>query len=295
MRKGKVRLDVVSKKRLLLSTVLASLLIIYIYLGNIGGCGGGGNESIPPEVQEFTLFMGLSQIELSDGFESPCPKSSADLELQLKLVGEKVSGEARLIGFGMLGNATELSGVVEDGSITIEPFSVNVNDGRPIEAPLRSGPSSISFIFHSFIGMLIGADYDQTTHTLELDVSGRVSEIEGGDAIICDGDFTMVRIADDCIPETFFAHSDCLAESISKACNFVTGCATAPVPGGVHGDFWIGWGRQADCTCEVIDCNSLVCPFPVSNVHYDPVRGLAGIDPDNPTEFTFTCRIPFGP
>jgi hypothetical protein len=47
MRKGKVTLDVVGNKRLFVSTLLTSLLIISIYLANLSGCGGGGNEPIP--------------------------------------------------------------------------------------------------------------------------------------------------------------------------------------------------------------------------------------------------------
>jgi hypothetical protein len=294
MRKGKGGLDVVGKKSLILSTLLTSLLIISIYLGNIGGCGGGGNEPMPPEIQEFTLYVSLWQIELSDGVGTACPKPVSDLVLKLTTTGDEVFGEANLMNTIMLGPIINIGGVVEDGLIVIDPFSVNV-DWIPRTGSQISEPSAISFSFDSFVGNLFPADNEITTDRMDVIASGHVSEIGEGDVIICDGDFTMERVADGCVPSSFFPHSDCLAKSISQACNFVTGCFVEVE--GLHGDFWIGCGGQADCTCEVIDCNSLICPLgPVTNLQYDPIYALVGNEgfPDNPG-LQFTCNTGFAP
>ncbi len=230
VRSGVVRLDVVGKNSLILGRVLTSLLIISIYLGNIGGCGGGGNEPVPPEVEEFTLFMNVTQIELSDGFGSPCPESSAVLELQLELVDEQVSGQATLIGFGMMGNATELSGLVEGESIVIDAFSVSVDDGRPVDISFPSGPSEINLSFDRFTGTLIYAGPDQMTFTLEVEASGSVGEVKDGDIPICSGNFTMKRSAEDCLPYLFVPYiNGCIAESIAKLCEPLWCDATVPI------------------------------------------------------------------
>jgi hypothetical protein len=294
MRKGKVSLDVVGEKSLILSTLLTSLLIVSIYLGNIGGCGGGDNEAVPPEVEEFTLFMNVTNIQLSDGIGRGCPRFGQLLMLKLTVVGDEVSGEANLFNPSALGSAAEITGEVEDSSIVLDPFSVNV-DWTPGPWSPISEPTAIFFSFDSLVGNLFPADNEITTDRMDVIASGHVSEIGEGDVIICDGDFTMERVADGCVPSSFFPHSDCLAESISQACNFVTGCFVES--GGVHGDFWIGCGGQADCTCEVIDCNSLICPFvPVTNLRYDPFYTLVGNEgsPDNPG-LEFTCNTGFAP
>ena len=209
-------------------------------------------------------------------------------------MGDEVFGEANLFNASMLGATIEIIGVVVDDSIVIDPFLVNV-DWIPPSPGHFAEASTMSFSFSSFVGNLLDTDQDKTTKEMEVIASGRVSEVGEGDTIICDGNFRVEALADECLPSSFFPHSDCLAESISEACNFVTGCATPFGPGGLHGDFWIGCGNQTDCVCEVLSCNSLVCPFAVNNVTYLPGRGLVGINPDYPDEFTFTCNTGFGP
>jgi len=278
-------------------SILILLLTCFSFL-YLASCGGGdGNGTVPPEVEEFTVFMNLGRIELTDGVDSPCPKPSVDLELRLTLAGDEVFGEARLMNTSMLGDAIEIIGIVVEESIVIDPFLVNV-DWIP-HHPSLPEESTMSFSFSSFLGNLSDNDQDKTTKEMEVIASGRVSEVGEGDTSICDGNFRVEALADECLPSSFFPHSDCLAESISEACNFVTGCATPFGPGGLHGDFYIGCGRQTDCVCEVLSCDSLICPFPVKNIRIDPQRvlglGLVGIDPDNPDEFTFTCGTGFGP
>jgi len=274
---------------------LVIMLIANLPLAFLVSCGGGdGNGNKPPEIEEFTVFMNLWQIELSDGMGSPCPKASTDLALRLIIDGDEVSGEAKLMNTSMLGAPIDIMGVVSEDSIVIDPFSVNIDWIPPSpEHPVKA--STISFTFSSFVGNPHTSSADKTMKVIDVTASGTVSEVGEGDNTICEGNYTIEGLADECLPSSFFSHSDCLAESISEACNFVTGCATAPLPGGIHGDFWIGCGRQTDCVCEVLSCDSMICPFPVKNVSWDPIRGLVGIDPDNPDDFTFTCGIGFGP
>jgi len=261
-------------------------------------CGGGdGNGTVPPEVEEFTVYMRLYPIDL-DGFGSRCPKTGADLKLRLTVVGDEVFGEANLMNTSMIGTSTEIIGIVEGDLIVLDPFLVNV-DWIPPSPEHHLQPSTISFSFISFLGNISDTDQNSEKKEIEVTVSGKVSEVGEEDTIICDGNFKVEALADECLPSSFFPHSDCLAQSISEACNFVTGCAAPLGPGGIHGDFWIGCGNQTDCVCEVLSCNSLVCPFQVNNVISLPGRnlggGLVGINPDNPDEFTFTCGTGFGP
>jgi hypothetical protein len=272
---------------------VALVLIANLSLAFLVSCGGG-NGTNPPETEEFTVYMNLWQLELSDGMGSPCPKASADLALRLSITGNEVTGEASLMNTAMLGAPIEIMGVVSDDSIEIDPFSVDI-DWIPPSPVNPAEASTISFTFSSFVGNPSDLSRDKTTREMEVFASGRVSEVGEGDIVICEGNFTLEGLADECLPRSFFPHSDCLAESISDACNFVTGCATTPGPGGIHGDFWIGCGRQTDCVCEVLSCDNLICPFPTQNIRWDPERGLVGIDPDNPDEFTFTCGTGFGP
>ena len=273
-------------------------LILIIFISSISflifiSCdGGNGNGTVSPEVEEFTVYMRLYPLELSDGFGSRCPTIGADLKLRLTVVGDEVFGEANLMNTSMIGARIEISGVVVDDSIIIDPFLVNV-DWIPPSPGHFAEASTMSFSFSSFVGNLLDTDQDKTTKEMEVIASGSVSEVGEGDTSICNGNFKLEALADECLPRSFFPHSDCLAQSISEACNFVTGCFTES--GGIHADFWIGCGNQTDCVCEVLSCNSLVCPFLVKGVIYLPGHGLVGINPDNPDEFTFTCGTGFGP
>lgn len=172
-------------------------------------CGCGSNSAFcslcdDARVDDLTVFIDVSEIELSDGFGSPCPKSDVELTLDFLLFENPARGEdewnaggtARLAAFDMFGSSRGLGGVSDDGLvIDFFSFSVAVGGEIPFDPDMVMGPE-IAFNFDNFVGTLLDTDEDQVIDTFEVIASGSVVEVDGADFFICEGSFATNLVGD---------------------------------------------------------------------------------------------------
>jgi len=224
------------------------IFIATVVFGIIGGCNGNGNR------REFRVFdVELFGFEFDEDFFGPCSQDTAELILRLFIDGSEASGSFQLKGFGRVGLKTDVLGTVEDSTISFQPFSVSVDDGMNVAG---FGPSSLNFFFDSYSGILIDINGDQSPDEIIGNATGSISEVEGGDVIICNGGITadFLAIAENaCLEKEDLANSQCPAFEISKVCEpFI--CSGEF--GGNIIDFIMLPPRD---DCQVVDCNTLDC------------------------------------
>ena len=242
---------------------LAGTLALFIVMtfGAIVGCGGGGGDSSGGKT--FRIFdVELSGLEFGNDLIGSCSlANSAQLIFRPHINGSQVSGFMELVGFDTIGPATKVIGTVEGNNISLQPFSVSVDDGKNVAG---FGPSILGFSFSSFTGTLVDTSGDQSPDEIGGRVSGTVSEIKEGDIIVCGGSLTanfqaVADIADNgngCLPPEQLKNTKCLAEGINKLCNpFI--CSVELKTG--QGTTIIDAIRLPTDNCQVVDCKTLDC------------------------------------
>jgi hypothetical protein len=242
---------------------LAGTLALTIVLasGAIVGCGDGGGDS--SRGKSFRIFdVELSGLEFGNDLIGSCSlANSAQLIFSPLISGSQVSGFMELEGFNTIGPPTKVTGTVEGNNISLQPFSVSVNDGKNVAG---FGPSSLGFSFTSFTGALQNSDGDRSPDEIQGSVSGTVSEIKEGDIVVCGGSFVGVfqAVADvadkgnSCLTQEELAKTKCPAAGINKICEpFI--CTVELNTG--QGNTIIDAIRLPADNCQVVDCKTLDC------------------------------------
>jgi len=242
---------------------LARTLALFIMMasGAIVGCGGGGGASSKGE--EFRIFdVELSGLEFGNDLIGSCSlANSAQLIFRPLISGSQVSGFMELVGFDTIGPATKVIGTVEGNNMSLQSFSVSVDDGKNVAG---FGPSILGFSFSSFEGTLVDTDGDQSPDVIEGRVSGRVGETKEGDIVVCDGSFTgnvqaVPDIADNgngCLTQEELTKTKCPAAAINKLCEPII-CAGELTT--EDGTIIIDFINLPAGNCQVVDCNTLDC------------------------------------
>lgn len=242
---------------------LAGRLALFIMMafGAIVGCGGGGGDSSGGKT--FRIFdVELSGLEFGNDLIGSCSLAdSAELIFRPLITGSQVSGFMELLGFDTIGSATKIIGTVEGNNISLQPFSVSVDDGKNVAG---FGPSFLGFSFSSFEGTLVDTDGKQSPDVIEGRVSGTVFEIKEGDIVVCDGSFTgnfqaVPDIADNgngCLTQEELANTKCPAAGINKVCEpFICSGELKTEEGTIIIDFI----NLPAPSCQVVDCKTLDC------------------------------------
>ena len=244
-----------------LTILLFSIIIIAFMI--IGGCGGGNGNGD----KEFTIFdvtIRILEVESQIG-DTDCPES-ANLKLSLLINGNNISGFAELIGFGNVGDASAISGLIENNEFALEPFSIVVTSDVPPDAFFPA--SSISFDFQQFQGVII--DEDGVLDRMEGEVSGTVFE-NTGDVIICfDAEFTgefsgISRSPQGCVSTLEAPTLECPAEGFVNQCNQWYSCYGISEP--INGDpIPVDAPPFPASECNVFDCLTVGCPVGTVNL-----------------------------
>ena len=254
-------------------TIMLIVSLSFLYLVSCGGGDDKGEE----ELTVFDVRIDIQELlNPQNPFLTNCPEI-ANLKLSLLINGNNISGFAELFKFGNIGDPRDVSGLIEDSSFSLEPFSINVYSDPPSEVIPFVGELALKF--DVFEGAIIADEQEMSRLKIEGIVSGNILFGET-DAISCSAEFTgefsgEARIPEGCLSITEYIavdeYWDCPAESVSSLCDGDGWICGLPVPPPLVADGYI------TNRCEAIGCHTIInCESAPDITNLQSTPGLSG-------------------